>query len=340
MAGWLRFLLLLSTIAFQSAGYAIYRAKCKSRCYLQQQRSDKNFLLSCLKPCEDKNFEKIKKCPAYCRQLEANKDWLVNTACRGSCKFLKALFNNGKPSISNPANLQPPTVVKAFYTRTKNMRSLTVSWNISAPESKDGWVYVVQQRTARQHELPQQMGKWVPLTQTRSQQLKIPDPGSALWCQFRVAVVQQDSSSNFTTSTLTFIPPERPGPVRDFRVTGKHILKNKAQISIAWRKPENSDLPVSKYRVYWSKRLDTYSTDWQHLREHRGRVPATRHKAIIHGLELNTTYHIAIQAISRYQGKRLKGPTMELYTRTLVFLILKLAPLSKSLMIRSVLIVV
>ena len=69
------------------------------------------------------------------------------------------------------------------------------------------------------------------------------------------------------------------------------------------------DLPVHRYRVYWSERLHPheYTTELVDLRQYHHRVPGTIHAYRLTGLKANRTYLLELQAICLWHSKRLKS---------------------------------
>lgn len=102
------------------------------------------------------------------------------------------------------------------------------------------------------------MGSWTPLHRSNRTSVKLKGfvkPGR--WYQFRVAAVNRIGSRGWSAPSKQFITslgPRPPAAPPNVKIGGMVRANETVKAKLSWDAPA-SDLPVHRYRVFWSRRL-------------------------------------------------------------------------------------
>lgn len=75
-------------------------------------------------------------------------------------------------------------------------------------------------------------------------------------------------------------------------------------------------LPIHRYRLQWSLRPDIHLDEFISLQVRDKRLKGTIHKFTISNLQPNRTYVLELQAICRYENRRLRSKQVTLRIQT------------------------
>lgn len=78
------------------------------------------------------------------------------------------------------------------------------------------------------------------------------------WYQFRVAAVNENGTRGFSSPSQAFTTshgPRTPGLPQNLTVDTIQYYNKTFNGILRWKPPLQSDLPIQKYKVYWSRRL-------------------------------------------------------------------------------------
>lgn len=81
------------------------------------------------------------------------------------------------------------------------------------------------------------------------------------WYQFRVAAINENGTKGFSEPSQPFQlshGPREPDPPRNLTFDTLQYQNGTVNGIIRWKPPVSSDLPIQKYKVYWSERLQGF----------------------------------------------------------------------------------
>lgn len=136
--------------------------------------------------------------------------------------------------------------------------------------------------------------------------------------KFRVASVNQNGTLGFFRPTPDFSlsrAPSKPGPPHSIETGSWQVIDTRIHMSIHWSPPKQSDLEISKYRVFYSERRAVLP-DIIALEEHRLDVPGSETSCILPNLLPDLKYFIQVKAIARFGDTRLSSARDSAYIYT------------------------
>ncbi|XP_064615710.1 anosmin-1-like [Liolophura sinensis] len=224
----------------------------------------------------DKLSQDIPKMPHFVKVTESRKG-------------RAAIVNWHGAKVSNDS-LVPPTVI--YVLQYRHILSPKPNWGFNTP--------------------------WLVVTQTTRRNYLVRNIQPGHWYQFRVAAVVANGTNGFTDPTAAFKSSQEiqaPSPPRNLTQAGFTIHDGKIDLNMSWLAPSRTDLPIIKYKLYWSQRLRAITAQMVSLYVHKQNVPANRTWTVIKGLNSDTTYFIQVEAIARQGDYRMKSQrTSELIT--------------------------
>ncbi|XP_022788161.1 anosmin-1-like isoform X2 [Stylophora pistillata] len=309
---------------------AVLSARCRSRCLAKEVETHLNITWisecvtedcsACMKPCEQRRKKEKLSCVSICGPpVVPVKN---GNACRESCRFLKWMHTEGDNSSCPIAStksqcvLMQPENVEVEVSSNDHSQNFSIKWNGSWPTAT---VFIV---STRKQTKGKQLDKdvshdWEELIQTSHTSVEV-QPVPLLWHQYKVLAVTQYGSSSFSIpSKLIFAKPLRPQPPRNFHVVSMYIIKDLVQVEVSWKKPLNTiALPIHRYRLQWSLRPDIHLDEFISLQVRDKRLKGTIHKFTISNLQPNRTYVLELQAICRYENRRLRSKQVTVRIQT------------------------
>ncbi|KAL3278361.1 hypothetical protein HHI36_013690 [Cryptolaemus montrouzieri] len=197
---------------------------------------------------------------------------LFATACIQACHqdsqcpgLAKCCQHRCGVTCQYPRNLDNVTDVPEIpkdltVTEGRRKKIVYVEWKPGRPSQLgDGVIYALEERHhVGRNFNEEKLSTWSVCARTSElkQTLKnFVKPGS--WYQFRVAAVNENGTKGYSENSFTFSisinpkPPKAPGNMTIYPLWAS---KNSLSVQLSWNPPE-SDLPIHKYKVFWSRRL-------------------------------------------------------------------------------------
>nr|CAG4643791.1 EOG090X02LQ [Lepidurus arcticus] len=114
---------------------------------------------------------------------------------------------------------------------------------------------------------------------------------------------------------LDWAAPSPPGPPVDLRQGATYLVNGSLHIFITWS-AAHSDLPVTRYKVFWSRRLGVNGSIPRDNVAHQQIVPKGKTSFLLPELERDAIYYIQVVAFSNYGLDRLRGEPADLILDT------------------------
>lgn len=285
-------------------------ARCQSKCSSHFQYPAR---YACLKECEESSWTK----PGYCAQDVVTSDPCMKTCDFDSqCSGIEKCCLGACGSICSPADIPenlpelPQIPSNITLHESNNHTMFVVHWQ--GTQDLSNVLYVMQER----HHIgvrfkEEKMGDWSVGFVVEKPRLKkkfVFVPGR--WYQVRVAAVNQHGTRGFSppsqASTLSS-PPSPPGMPLNLEFEAVNLVGGKYWVELHWDPPV-SQLPLSKYIIFWSAFLEaTLNDDYQVITQHEV-ISADQTHFSIPDLDPSKDYFfIRVQAISVFGTRRLKS---------------------------------
>ncbi|CAH3123485.1 unnamed protein product [Porites lobata] len=299
-------------------------ARCRSRCFAQDTTTSDEFCrsqscLACLKPCNVREAH-VLSCSLICGLYNISN--VTKGICEDSCKFLQEIHleegnstcPEGVSNYSKCVLMKPENVQVAAPVKNKRLENYTISWNGTWPSST---VFVVMVKQWKKGKSTDANTVWIELMQTTLQSVQV-NLQPLVWYQFKVTASNQYGASLFSLpSRLMFARPRPPLPPRAFNVTEMQVVKGRVQVHVVWKKPVSSfGLPVSKYRISWSMRLDNKRKKYMPLEVTDHHTMGNNTEYTINELLPNTMYLLELRAMTRWKRRNLKSKRVTIRIRT------------------------
>lgn len=239
----------------------------------------------------------------------------------GDCKDrLKCCPDVCGPTCQQPSHVSagmPDVPDQPSIRERPKAGAVELRWNSVASNNSTPVLYVVDSRwNIGQHESEAEMTPWQQIAQTTGISTVISDITPGHWYQFRVTSVNVFGSQGESQPTRSFTlsrEPKKPGPPTNVTEGDTLIMGDKVAVNLHWYHPKKSDLPVSRYKLFWSvKPRNSPSIHVSNHHEFRQVVPGDQMVFQIPDLEADTTYSVQIQAICQYGDVRLKSDKVTL----------------------------
>ncbi|XP_048006970.1 anosmin-1 [Leguminivora glycinivorella] len=163
------------------------------------------------------------------------------------------------------------------------------------------------------------LGGWNLLLRTNKTRISLRNvlkPGR--WYRFRVAAISSAGSRGFSSPSLPFYPrkgPRAPPPPKRLRVRPVRTENGTVTVRLEWKEP-NSDLPVNRYKVYWSRRVRGVTGDLDSVLVNHLTVPRDKTYAEIKELKPNSMYFLQVQTISQFGTGKLRSDKAAVFYNT------------------------
>nr|CAD7403671.1 unnamed protein product [Timema poppensis] len=227
--------------------------------------------------------------------------------CGATCQEAQGLRTvPGLPDI--PSNI---TVMER-----RRGRVVSIHW---LGQETPGLLYLLEQRQHVGHHFSQdRLGPW--MSSHRSSRPSATLKGAlkpGRWYEFRVAAVSANGTRGFSepsqpftlsignfyesgskgTAILVTARPKPPGPPEDLTVQSRPNGNGTYWGLLKWKHPRNSDLPVQKYKVFWSRRFQ----------EKAAASVLDVTQIVLNNLQAHSLYFLQVQALAQFGRDRLKG---------------------------------
>lgn len=303
---------------------ALLVARCDARCWTRKTNKHQ-----CIKQCLVTDLSKPGECPdpgslsafdSAC--LEACR---ADSQCPGvskCCRHQCGVTCQPARGLAEAGGL-PNIPIDISVSERRRGRTLIVRWqseDLPQESMSSPTLYVLEERHhAGRHFTESRLGAWTPRHRSAKPSAFLKNlvkPGR--WYQFRVAAVNENGTRGWSDNSMKFItslgprPPAAPpnmtvGPLRaaaDGSLWGE----------LRWDHP-SSDLPVQRYKVFWSRRLHGATALNSVLVQHQT-VPKDQTKFELKNLQANSLYFLQVQALAQFGKERLKGEKAALVLNT------------------------
>ncbi|XP_063967031.1 anosmin-1-like [Lytechinus pictus] len=237
------------------------------------------------------------------------------------CKGEKKCCNNGCGRTCQVPNIRrkdyPARVERRWATITENEEgdSATVRWR-PVPNLTDSGIllYAIQAKNLSQ---TRSQVSWYDVGVTEETDIRVPLQVGREY-QFRIASVNENGTLGYFRPTVEFSlskEPERPSPPFSIVTGPVQIINEKIHMTLYWSPPRYSDLPISRYRVFYSERR-AVTPSIIAVKEHRLDVPGSETTCILPDLLPGMKYFVQVKAIARYRDNRLSSDRESTYIYT------------------------
>ncbi|XP_044258305.1 anosmin-1 isoform X2 [Tribolium madens] len=283
----------------------------------------------CVKSCLAAPFNKPGRCPQNGKILSPF-DAVCLTTCTqdNQCPNLKKCCRHScGVTCQHPEELLsavgiPPIPQDIKLTEGLRKRTVHIEWNpgLQYGENSEVVLYLLEERhhTGRNF-IEEHLSEWSQCGQTNKTShilRNVVKPGR--WYQFRVAAVNENGTKGFSDNSPTFSVSARPRAPRapqNMTVSSLWSDSNGTLIGELCWAPPLSDLPIQKYKVFWSRRLHGDKALNSVLVNQRV-VPKEQTRFLLQNLQPNSLYFLQIQALAQYGKSRLKGEKSGLVLNT------------------------
>ncbi|KAJ8724321.1 hypothetical protein PYW08_015795 [Mythimna loreyi] len=203
-------------------------------------------------------------------------------------------------------------------------RSVVIRWTDGVGDSAravPGPVFYVLEE---QHHLgpkfeEMRLGDWNLLVRTNKTKVSLRNalkPGR--WYRFRVAAVSSSGTRGFSAPSAAFTPrrgPRPPPSPKKLKVRPIKESNGTVTVKLEWKEPR-SDLPVMRYKVFWSRRVKGLGGELDSVLVNHQTVPKDQNFIEIKDLQPNSMYFLQVQTISQFGLGKLRSDKASIFYNT------------------------
>uniref|UniRef100_A0A8C7CFN1 Anosmin 1 n=1 Tax=Oncorhynchus kisutch TaxID=8019 RepID=A0A8C7CFN1_ONCKI len=307
----------------------------------------------CLEPCKESWDLKENQCQDLCETLFPKKHYECLTSCEflksvegvkqgdcpapdkasgfaaacvesceedGECSAVKKCCTNGcGHTCQNPKNLYKGAPLKprkelVFVEQLSG--GLEIRWSSKFNISVEPVLYVVQRCwNYGIHPSEDDATEWVTVAQTTEERVQLADIRASRWYQFRVAAVNVHGTRGFTSPSKHFRSSRGSPPPAPITIVSVNIAEGTVTARLNWTLPEEPDIPVHHYKVFWSWTVPGKSLV-PSKKKRRKTTNGAQSWVDLEGLLTNSSYTVELQAITYWGQVRLKSSKASLHFST------------------------
>ncbi|XP_054551837.1 anosmin-1 isoform X2 [Talpa occidentalis] len=251
------------------------------------------FAAACVESCEvDSECAGVKKC--------------CSNGCGHTCQLPKTLYK-GVP-------LKPRKDLR--FTELQPGQ-LEIRWSSKFNISIEPVIYVVQRRwNYGIHPSEDDATPWQTVAQTTDERVQLTDLRPSRWYQFRVAAVNVHGTRGFTAPSKHFCsskdPSSSPAPTNLRLANSSANEDGTVTVTVAWDPPEEPDVPVHHYKVFWNWEVSGKSLV-PTKKKRRKTVHGSQSSVVLEQLLAGCDYGVELQAVAFWGQTRLKSAKASLH---------------------------
>ncbi|KAM6151446.1 anosmin-1 [Rhynchocyon petersi] len=251
------------------------------------------FAAACVESCEvDDECSGVKKC--------------CSNGCGHTCQVPKTLYK-GVP-------LKPR---KELRFAELPSGQLEIKWSSKFNISIEPVIYVVQRRwNYGIHPSEDDATHWQTVVQTTDERVQLADIRPSRWYQFRVAAVNVHGTRGFTAPSKHFRSsrdPSAPPAPANLRLANSTVNSDgSVTVTVTWDLPEEPDIPVHHYKVFWSWTVSSKSLV-PTKKKRRKTTDGAHNTVVLEHLQPDSNYLVELQAVSYWAQTRLKSTKVSLH---------------------------
>ncbi|XP_059058552.1 anosmin-1 [Achroia grisella] len=283
------------------------RSKCRSQCKLQEEKPG---------TCPAKDTPKWEAACVEACNSDSQCDG-TQRCCRHTCG---STCNEPVDLLTLPGLPALPVMDKA----KEKKRSVLIKWSDGVGDAARAvpgrTLYLLEE----QHHLgpkyeESRLGQWNLLLRTNKTKASLRNllkPGR--WYRFRVAAVSGAGTRGFSLPSAPFTPrrgPRPPPPPKKLKVKPLKSENGTFTIRLEWKEPK-SDLPVMRYKVFWSRRARGVGGELDSVLVNHQTVPKDQTSIEIKDLQANSMYFLQVQTISQFGLGKLRSDKAAVFYNT------------------------
>ncbi|XP_045767671.1 anosmin-1 isoform X1 [Maniola jurtina] len=163
------------------------------------------------------------------------------------------------------------------------------------------------------------LGDWNLIMRTNKTKVSLKNllkPGR--WYRFRVAAVSSAGTRGYSAPSPPFTPrkgPRPPPPPKKLKVQPVKSDNGTVTIRLEWKEPK-SDMPVMRYKVFWSRRVRGLGGELDSVLVNHQTVPKEQNYVEISDLQPNSMYFLQVQTISMFGLGKLRSEKAAIFYNT------------------------